>query len=374
MQSPSISVIIPTYNAAKYLNTAVKSVLNQTFKNFELLIIDDGSTDNTMEIAKAFDDRRVQYFYQSNQGKSQARNNGIYKSKGRFISFLDADDFYYKTKLKYLLDFLRNNPQIGCVAGGVRRISDNGQIISKKKHQDNKLITIKDLLFGNSINVCSTLIRSEHVKEIKGFDICLKRGEDWDFHYRLALSGCSIVVKKNIVCAYRFRQNAIDKTNDFYCRDMIEVTQKMFDNEALPDDLKKLKNHAFSSTHLRLSARSYASNKMMLGMTNLQKAVQFDPALIENNHKKILKRFVNWIHYFDLENGNVLIKKILNNLPDECKSLRNRRIIILQLKFMLFLKRVKQNIRYRRFLESAIFAFFSLLNHVDPTNTTSQVK
>jgi glycosyltransferase involved in cell wall biosynthesis len=356
MQRPTISVIIPIYNAAKYLNTAIKSVLNQTFVDFELLIIDDGSTDNTMEVAKAFDDRRIQYFYQSNQGKSQARNNGIYKSKGRFISFLDADDFYSKSKLKYLLDFLRNNPQIGCVAGGVRRISENGQIISEKKLQDNKLITIKDLLFGNSINVCSTLIRSEHVKKIKGFDICLKRGEDWDFHYRLALSGCSIVVKKNIVCAYRFRQNAIDKTNDLYCRSMIEVTKKMFENEALPDKLKKLKNHALSSTYLRLSARSYASNKMMLGMTNLKKAIFYDPTIMENNHKKILTRLVYWIHHFNIDNGSMLIKRILNNLPEECESLkRKNRRIIHKLKIMLFMLRVLRNINLQKLTEPVKF-------------------
>jgi glycosyltransferase involved in cell wall biosynthesis len=346
MQRPSISVIIPTYNAAKYLNAAVKSVLNQTFKDFELLIIDDGSTDNTMEVAKAIDDRRIQYFYQSNQGKSQARNNGIYKSKGRFISFLDADDFYYKTKLKYLLDFLNSNPQVGCVAGGVHRISDNGQLISEKKHQDNKLITIKDLLFGNSINVCSTLIRSEYVKKIKGFDVCLKRGEDWDFHYRLALSGCSIVAKKDIVCAYRFRQNAIDKTNDIYCRSMIEVTKKMFENKALPDKLKNLKNYALSSTYLRLSARSYASNKMMLGMTNLKKAIFYDPTIIENNHKKILIRFVHWIYHFNIPNGTVLIKRILKNLPEECESIEKKNRIIYEIKIMLLLKRIKQYIKF----------------------------
>jgi glycosyltransferase involved in cell wall biosynthesis len=361
MQRPSISVIIPTYNAAKYLNTSVKSVLNQTFKDFELLIIDDGSTDNTKEIVKALDDRRIKYFYQKNQGKSQARNHGIFRSGGKFISFLDADDFYYKTKLKCLLDFLNKNPHVGCVAGGVCRISENGQIIFKKKHQDNKLITIKDLLFGNSINICSTLIRSDYIRKIKGFDIRLKRGEDWDFHYRLALSGCSITVKKNIVCAYRFRQNAIDKTNDLYCSSMIEVNKKMFENEALPDNLKELKNHALSSTYLRLSARSYASNKMMLGMTNLQKAIQFNPALIESNHKTILSRFVNWIHYFDLDNGGALIKRIFNNLPDECESLRDNKNIIRQLKIMLFLKRIKQNIKNAKFSESVIFAFLEII-------------
>ena len=131
MKSPTISVIIPTYNAAKYLSTTIKSVLDQTFKDFELIIIDDGSTDNTKEIVKTFNDSRLKYYYQSNQERCRARNKGILESKGKFISFLDADDCYYKHKLKYLLEFLNKNPQIGCVAGGVNRISEKEKIISR---------------------------------------------------------------------------------------------------------------------------------------------------------------------------------------------------------------------------------------------------
>ena len=361
MQKPTISVIIPTYNAAKYLNSAVKSVLNQTFKDLELLIIDDGSKDDTKEVIKAFDDRRLKYFYQSNKGKSQARNNGIDKSTGQFISFLDADDYYYKNKLQYLFEFLNNNSQIGCAAGGVRRISEKGRTISQKRHCDNRLITIEDLLFGNSINICSTLIRSEYVKKIKGFDIRLKRGEDWDFHFRLALADCAIMLKRKIVCAYRFSQNAIDKTNDIYCRNMLEVTKKMFEKEALPDQLKELKDKAFSSTYLRLSARCYASDRMALGMKNLQKAIHYDPTIMENNHKKIVNRFVHWIHYFNVDNGSLLIKRIFKNLPEECESLKTDKRTIHKLIIMLFLKRVMKNINSQGFKKSVSFNLLKIL-------------
>jgi hypothetical protein len=127
---------------------------------------------------------------------------------------------------------------------------------------------------------------------------------------------------------------------------MIEVTNKMFKNEALPDKLKELKNKAFSSTYLRLSARGYASNNMTLGLKNLQKAIHYDPTIIENNHKKILTRFVHWIHHFNVDNGGLLIKRIFNNLPDECKSLHKNRSIICKLKIMLLLKRIKQNLQF----------------------------
>jgi glycosyltransferase involved in cell wall biosynthesis len=364
MNRPTVSIIIPTYNAAKYLDTTIKSALNQTFNDFELLIIDDGSTDNTKEIVKAFDDTRIKYFYQSNQGKCHARNKGIFSSSGRFISFLDADDFYYKNKLKNLLEFLNKNPHIGCVAGGVRRVSENGRTIFKKIHTNNRIITIEDLLYGNPINVCSTLIRSEYVKKINGFDIRCKRGEDWEFHYRLALNGCTIVVIKDIVCAYRFRKNAVQKTDDIYCHRMLDVTKNMFENDALPAKLRELKNVAFSSTYLRLSARCYASNNMMLGMENLRKALHYDPTVLDNNHKKILVRFVHWIHHFNVDNTGDLIKRIFDNLPEECESLKKNRFIIIRVKILLFLRQIKEHKNFQRFVKPVRLTLLKIIRMI----------
>jgi hypothetical protein len=127
---------------------------------------------------------------------------------------------------------------------------------------------------------------------------------------------------------------------------MVEVTRKMFENEALPDKLKELKNYALSSTYLRLSARSYASNKMMLGIRNLKKAIFYDPTIKENNHKKILIRFVHWIYHFNITNSSVLIKRILKNLPKECESLVKNNLIYPKIKIMLFLKRIKQYMKF----------------------------
>jgi hypothetical protein len=144
---------------------------------------------------------------------------------------------------------------------------------------------------------------------------------------------------------------------------MIDVTKKMFENEALPDNLKELKNCALSSTYLRLSSRSYASNKMLLGMTNLKKAICYDPTLIEKNHKKILIRLVYWIHHLNIDNGNVLIKRIMNNLPEECESLKKRhRRIFYKLKIMLFMIRVMQNVKLQKLTEPVFINSISYIN------------
>ena len=92
--APFFSVVIPTYNRANMISGAIQSVLEQTFKNFELIIIDDGSTDQTAHVIAGFSDERIKYNYQQNTERSQARNNGIKIASGRYICFLDSDDQY----------------------------------------------------------------------------------------------------------------------------------------------------------------------------------------------------------------------------------------------------------------------------------------
>lgn len=103
---PFFSIIIPTYNRAYLLPTAIESVLKQTFINWELIIIDDGSTDNTEEMVNSFQDKRIHYYYQKNQERCIARNNGISKALGKYICFLDSDDYYLTNRLELLYDDL----------------------------------------------------------------------------------------------------------------------------------------------------------------------------------------------------------------------------------------------------------------------------
>jgi glycosyltransferase involved in cell wall biosynthesis len=99
---PFFSIITPTYNRAKFINKALESVLKQTFLDFEYIIIDDGSTDNTRGIIETFSDNRIRYIYQENQERSAARNHGIDLANGEYICFLDSDDYYLENHLEIL--------------------------------------------------------------------------------------------------------------------------------------------------------------------------------------------------------------------------------------------------------------------------------
>jgi glycosyltransferase involved in cell wall biosynthesis len=132
MNRPAISIIMPVYNAEKYISEAIQSVLHQTYTNWELLIINDGSTDNSYKIIKSFSDSRIRYFEQPNQGVSTARNIGLQHMQGNYFCFLDADDWLPDHSLSARLEVFQRDPDIEFVDGCVQVIKDNNIIRSYK--------------------------------------------------------------------------------------------------------------------------------------------------------------------------------------------------------------------------------------------------
>src|SRR5215208_1895402 len=113
MTSPSFSVIIPAYNNAEYLGDAINSVVNQSYPNFELIVVNDASPDNAAEVIKSFTDPRVKYVeHQVNKGLSAARNTGILNASGDYIALLDGDDYFHPDKLKLHAEFLEAHPEV----------------------------------------------------------------------------------------------------------------------------------------------------------------------------------------------------------------------------------------------------------------------
>ena len=116
-ETPLVSVIIPVYNYERYLGEAIESVLNQTYRNLEVIVVDDGSTDRSSEVAKSFADRGVRYLYQDHEGIGPARNTGVELAQGDFIAFLDADDRWPEEKLERQLSVFENDPALEMVFG-----------------------------------------------------------------------------------------------------------------------------------------------------------------------------------------------------------------------------------------------------------------
>jgi len=183
---PKISVIIPTYNKAQYLKEAIESVLNQAYKEIEVIVIDDGSTDDTGEVIKSFDDTRIIYFFQKNKGPAAARNSGLKKAKGRYVAFLDSDDLWLSGKLKRQMDFIEKNPEIELLGTGCYEITDKGKIIGKKIFPIKNKILQKDLIKYNPFIQSSIIIRREVFGKVGLYNQKFRESEDYDLWLRIA--------------------------------------------------------------------------------------------------------------------------------------------------------------------------------------------
>jgi glycosyltransferase involved in cell wall biosynthesis len=190
IKNPTVSVIIPTFNRAHMIGKAIKSVLNQTYRDFEVIVVDDGSTDNTKEIIRSFTDKRIKYFkkYKKNRGISVTRNIGIEMARGKYIALLDSDDEWLLEKLDKQIKVLQSeSPEVGVIYSNLCYIDENGKNMNKLRNPKKEGYIYEDLLGRNYVGTSSTLlIRKECFHQVGLFDDLLNSQQDWDMWIRIA--------------------------------------------------------------------------------------------------------------------------------------------------------------------------------------------
>ncbi|MCW1908061.1 MAG: glycosyltransferase [Candidatus Saccharibacteria bacterium] len=207
----AVDIIIPTYNGLPWLEKTVRSVLDQTYKNFTLYIIDDGSTDKTAAYVKALKDKRVRYLHKANGGQSTARNVGIKASTSPLLAFLDSDDIWYPTKLEKQVAIMEKKPKVGMVYGHYYLIDEADEIITYLQIWKRGRI-FDDLLNGNIIagSASMVLIRREVFDTLGLFKEDFLIGEDWEMWLRIANS-YDIDFVPEIIAGLRHRHDGMQK-------------------------------------------------------------------------------------------------------------------------------------------------------------------
>jgi glycosyltransferase involved in cell wall biosynthesis len=234
--NPQVSVILTTYNGASrgYLGTAIESVLNQSFQDFELLIIDDGSSDHTADECKQYlGDGKVKYIFQENKGLAGARNTGIESSSGEYICFLDDDDVWKPEKLQRQLEFMQNRlsevGNWGLIFTWLELIDERENVVSYRGHHQEGWI-YRDLLFENTIDApSSVLIKREVFNRVGLFDEDFGRCADWDMWLRLSKE-YRIFPTKEYLVQYREHSNSMSAHVEEFLEEEKAVLKKaLFD-------------------------------------------------------------------------------------------------------------------------------------------------
>lgn len=206
-----VSVIIPTYNRQETIYQSVQSVLNQTVESLEVIIVDDGSTDNTKQVIQSIDDHRVKYFFQRNNGACAARNYGILHSNGDYIAFQDSDDLWYENKLKQQIHCLEKNNADVCICR--MRVNDgNKSYVFPSKRITNSCLSLERLLEKN-FGSTQTILAKKSVFLSERFDEEFPRFQDWDLMIRLYRK-YKVVLYEDVLVEQNQQKDSISKDNE----------------------------------------------------------------------------------------------------------------------------------------------------------------
>lgn len=279
---PLISVISPVYNAEKTIRETIESVLNQTLTDFELIIVNDGSQDATLEVISSIQDLRIKVFSYANAGVSASRNRGIIQATGEYISFIDADDLWTPDKLEAQFNALKEHPEAAIAYSWTDWIDESSQLIGAGVHQTASGNVYGKLLLGDFIGSGSNpLIRKQALVEVGGFDQSLVHAEDWDLWLRLAARYHFIAVPSPQVLYRKFIDSASMNVLKMEAGSL-KVIERAY--AQAPDSLKHLKRHTLGNRYKYLTWKALEQpNKRSQGFTAVRllwQAIETDPILL----------------------------------------------------------------------------------------------
>ncbi len=295
MYMPTISVVIPAYNAERTILKTVESVRKQTFSNLEIIVINDGSTDRTLELLQSIKDERLKVFSYKNGGLPKARNRGISHAAGEFLSFIDADDLWTSDKLETQLAALQQHSEAGVAYSWTCYFLD-GQEESIFPYDPvffagnvyTKLLVNNFIASGSNI-----LVRRKAIESVGEFDPTLKSCEDWDFYLRLAASWHFVVVPKHQIL-YRQSSNTMTSKVEVIEREGLRVVEKAY--QVVPLEYQCLKNQSLAWIYEYCTQQYLKHSTDIKGVNQagqkLWKAICLHPQILLEDYAQSLIRWL----------------------------------------------------------------------------------
>lgn len=299
--SPKISVIMSVYNGEKYLREAIESIINQTFTDFEFIIVNDGSTDNSLEIIKSYDDERIKIMNnEKNIGLTKSLNKALKQARGEYIARQDADDISLSNRFEEQIKYLKNHLEVALIGTNAYLIDENGKVVGKRIASAKP--SIKDLYKENQFNHGSVMFKKAVIDRLGGYNELLKYSQDYELWLRIAKSD-EMRNLTQVLYKLRFHDENIRHVNMEESTLYHLLAQKLRRNELKKDVLKTVKDEGIKSlcSHLNKSEKIYI-HKMMAAMH------------VRNNNLKLAReecKKVFELNPFDLLNDINIIRTYL---------------------------------------------------------------
>ncbi len=277
-----VSVLIPTYNRAAYLPEAINSALNQTFRDLEVVIVDDGSTDGTGELVRGIHDPRLRYIYQENRGVSAALNTAWRAARGEYLARLDSDDVWLPNLLTELVPALDEDQGLGVIYARAQWMDAQGHTLPQLLGEPEKFPgeTLKSLLYSDCVCPIAVVIRRACLEHIGGYDETLPGTEDWDLWLRLA-EECGFAYRHTVLARYRSHtQNITGAQSQHYARllrDRARVLEKFYGRADVPAVALAVKRLAFRNLYMDIAVRNLAAHRWREALTFYLRTINVAP-------------------------------------------------------------------------------------------------
>lgn len=325
---PFVTVVIPTYNRAHILSDAVNSVLEQDFQDLEVLVVDDGSSDNTYEEVVGIDDQRVRYVYQQNAGLATARNTGIAQAAGKYVAFLDDDDLLTAGSIASRVAFLEANPHVGWVSGGFDIVNETGSVIAyKRPWLSNPDLSLKTWLYWCPTCPSAVMVTHDWLERVGSFDIEQGLQEDWDLWLRLAYAGCLMDWVPKVACHYRIHSTNMTRNSKAIHAEngLLRVLDKFFSQENLESEILNLRASVYAHSYLKLAAAAFSAGDVQTALRDVDAALARDASLASNNGEAVLDFLLGYVRSPLIENPLYHARFVMDHLPDERFLVKRRR-------------------------------------------------
>lgn len=322
MNHPKVSIIIPAYNGASFIGDTIRSVLDQTYPHFELIIVDDASPDHTKDVVGQYKDPRVKYMlHDENKGSAVARRTGLHASSGEIIAYLDQDDLFHPEKLQRHVEMYKDNPDVGFSYNSFFDLEHSSRNIRELRRPPRE-IKLSDLVLGFPVPPSSWVLRREWALSDEIWDeTTFLHGSEIVHLGRLYLAGCKFKFVDKAL-QYRWYQSGRmyrdlrgKSEAELACQEMI------FSDPRCPADVRDLQNVAFAKIYLMWANLALLQNETELAQEYLRQVIRLNPAIISGSPCDLVRQWVLVSIADEKADHEKNLKKIFAQLPPELAEL-----------------------------------------------------
>lgn len=275
-ESPLVSIVTPSLNQGRFIEETIQSIKNQTYPNIEHIIVDGGSTDNTLEIIKKYDGTyNMLWLSEPDEGQSDAINKGWKISNGEIIAYLNSDDTYMPWAVETAVNWLTGHADVDMVYGDCNNVNEYGEVIDQYPATD---FDLEDLFYGrNMVPQPAVFLRKKVVDEVGYLDTHLNRAMDYDLWLRIGLN-CKVSYIRQLLTNFRIYPETKGMREGYkFADDRLYALNKLFSASRLPKEITTLRRRACSYAHLRVGTNYHSQCRMGLARKHLLRAITLYP-------------------------------------------------------------------------------------------------